>query len=212
MANPIIRGFSKLTQFSGRDTRGEFWPYVGIVVALVFLVQAMGMSWVMADLIGKAQAYTDAQPVLLIDPDLPPDTPVRIEAEPPPLPPPPTPDFRILGGVMGVTVVLAISLLAAAVSRRLHDRNMTALWGLTPVPFLGIAAIGFPIMMTDMMASETPNLGLFGLLVLNNALYMVALVTLIIILAQRGAPGPNRHGETTLAPEPQPVSDWGRPD
>ncbi len=212
MANPIIRGFSKLTQFAGRDTRGEFWPYVGAVIALVFLVQAMGASLMMADLIGKAQAYTDAQPVLVIDPDLPPDTPVRIEAAPPALPPPPMPDFRILGGVMGVTSILAVSLLAAAVSRRLHDRNMTALWGLMPVPFLGVAAVGFPLMMADMMTNMVPNLSMFGLLFLNNVAYMVALVTLIVILAQRGAPGPNRHGETTLAPEPQPAGDWGRPD
>lgn len=212
MANPIVRGFRKLTQFSGRDSRGEFWPYVGAVVALVFLVQAIGMSWVMTDLIGKAQAYTDAQPVLLIEPDLPPDAPVRIEAAPPPLPPPPMPDFRILGGVMGVSSVLAVGLLAAAVSRRLHDRNMTALWGLMPVPFLGAAAIGFPLMMMDMATNPVPNLSLFGLLFLNNVAYIVALVTLIIILAQRGSPGPNRHGETTLVTEPQPVSDWGRPD
>lgn len=212
MANPIVRGFSKLTQFSGRDTRSEFWPYVAAVVALVFIVQSIGMGAVMADLIGKLEAYNDAQPVLLINPDLPPDTPVRIEQAPLERPPAPMPDFRILGGVMGVTIVLAISLLAAAVSRRLHDRSMAAFWGLAPVPFLGVAAVGFPLMMANMMTSATPNFGLFGLLFLNNVAYMAALVTLIVILAQRGAPGPNRYGAATAVPEPRPVENWSTPD
>lgn len=209
MANPIIRGFRSVGRFSGRDTRGEFWPYVGAVVALVFIVQAIGMGAVMADMVGKVQAHIAAQPILVIDENLPPDTPVRLASAPPELPPPPMPDFRILGATLGVTIVLAVSLLAAAVARRLHDRDMTAIWGLMPVPFLGIAAVGFPLMMADMMASEAPNFGLVGLLFLNNVAYMAALVTLIIILAQRGTSGPNRFGEATTVPEP--VNDWTTP-
>ena len=202
MANPIIRGFSKLTQFSGRDTRGEFWPYVGAVIALVFIVQAIGMSVVMADFMSEVEAHIEAQPLLLIDPSLPPNTVARVETAPP------MPDFRILGAVMGGTLVMAISLLAAAVSRRLHDRDKTAIWGLLPVPFVAVAAIGFPIMMIDMMAGTVPDFGLFGLLFINNVAYLAALVTLIIMLALPGSPRANRHGEAKTAAPIRPVDDW----
>jgi uncharacterized membrane protein YhaH (DUF805 family) len=223
MANPIIRGFSKLTQFSGRDSRGEFWPHVGAVIALLFVAQSIGMGWMMSDFMGKLQAYADEQPVLLIEEPVPADTSVRVEVteraaapEPPappapPIAPPPMPDFRILSGIMAGSVALAVGLLAAAVSRRLHDRNMAAPWGLLPVPFLLIATIGFPLMMQDFMTHQEPNFGLFGLLFLNNIAYLAALVTLIVLLVQRGTPGPSRYGAATIAPTMNPRDDWSTP-
>lgn len=206
MANPIVRGFSKLTQFAGRDTRGEFWPYVAAVIALTFILNAVLMSWVMSQVFADVQTYAAAHPEGVTTTVSPGSYSVSVNDGTPGAP---MPNFTLFGGSMVVFILLNVGLLAAAVSRRLHDRNMTALWGLMPLPFLGIAAIGFPIMMTDMMASETPNFGLFGLLFLNNALYMVALVTLIVMLAQRSAPGPNRFGADRTTPERD--SDWGAP-
>ena len=40
MANPIVRGFRNIARFSGRDSRGEFWPYAAVVFALVFIMLA----------------------------------------------------------------------------------------------------------------------------------------------------------------------------
>jgi uncharacterized membrane protein YhaH (DUF805 family) len=94
-------------------------------------------------------------------------------------------------------VLACVGLLAAAVSRRLHDSGRRAYWGLMPLPFLLFGLTAFPAMMTQMTASGEPDLSLFFLLFFNNLLYMVALVSLIVFLALRGTTGPNRFG-----PEP----------
>ena len=47
------------------------------------------------------------------------------------------------------------------------------------------------------MQSDEAAFGPFLLLFANNVLYMVSLIGLIVLLAMKGAPGPNRYG-----PEP----------
>lgn len=205
MANPIIRGFTKLTQFSGRDSRGEFWPYVGVVIALTMVLGGIAAGVVMSRVMAS---YTTPQ--LVISPVAPSD-PVLLEVvEAPPPEMPPMPDFQPFFWVQGATLILTIGLLAAAVVRRLHDRNTPGWVGLAPMPFLLCGIIGFAMMFRD-FGDGTPNFGLFGLLFLNNILYMIALVTLIVLLALRGTPGPNRYGPATVAPAMSPRDDWSTP-
>lgn len=206
MANPIIRGFSKLTQFSGRDTRGEFWPYVGAVIALTFVLNALLMGWVMNQIFADLQAYAAAHPESVTTTVSPGSYSVSVNEGATGAP---VPDFTPFFGGMIVFVVLNIGLLAAAVSRRLHDRNKSALWGLMPVPFLLFGMIGMLLLMGPMMNGGTPDFSLFGLLFLNNLVYIVALVTLIVMLAQQGTQGPNRFGADRTAPEAD--RDWGIP-
>lgn len=205
MANPIKRGFSKLTQFSGRDTRGEFWPYVGVVFVILFVMNFIVMGTLMAttfaDMAEFAAQHADASTVH----SGPGSYSVQIDAGHPEAPMPNFAPFFIGFPIMLLIVVL---LLAAAVTRRLHDRNMAGFWGLMPVPFLTVAMTIMPMLFNSVMVDPEPRFDLFGLLFVNNMLYMVSLVTLIIILAQKGTPGPNRYGAPTATSQPDPTRDW----
>jgi len=194
MANPVVRGFQSLTRFSGRDRRGQFWPYAGVVFALMFVLCGAVIAWSMNGIFADMQQFAAEHPEAATVHSSPGHYSIQVDGSHPEAP---IPDLRIFFTTMGVMVVGIIALLAAAVSRRLHDSGRSALWGLMPVPFVLFAVTGFPIVMTQVMAAEEPNLGLFFLLVLNNMLYLIALVSLIVLLALSGTRGPNRFGPET---------------
>ena len=191
MANPIIRGFRSIARFSGRDTRGQFWPYAGVVFAVVFLGFGMVMSLVMNDMFAEMQQFAVEHPEATSIQSSPGNYSISIDASHPEAP---MPDLGSFFAVMVAMVLTAISLLAAAVSRRLHDSGRRAMWGLMPVPFLLGGLAIFPLAISEFSVADTPNFGLFFLLFFNNLIYMVALVSLIVLLAFRGTKGPNRFG------------------
>lgn len=191
MANPVARGFSNLTRFSGRDTRGQFWPYAGVVFALLMVASMLSMGWMMSDIFADMQAFASEHPEAATVRAGPGSYSISID---PGHPEAPIPDFGRFFTGMQVGIVAVVALLAAAISRRLHDRNQSALWGLMPVPFLLFASVAFPTMMTDMMETESPDLSLFFMIAANNLLYLVALASLIIMLALPGTTGSNRFG------------------
>jgi uncharacterized membrane protein YhaH (DUF805 family) len=96
-----------------------------------------------------------------------------------------------------LTAVFVI-LIGAAVARRLHDRGMSGYWGLMPLPFTIIGLAAMP--KTFEAWPYHPNLGLFGLLMLNSLLHLALAILLIVLLAQRSAAGANRFGLE--------VTDW----
>ena len=173
MANPIIRGFRSLTRFSGRDRRSQFWPYAGVAVALTFVITGAANIWSMSGFWAETVQVSDGAEYGLM------------------------PDLTAFFAVMAASVVAYVGLLAAAVSRRLHDLGKSARWGLMPVPFLIFGIGGMALLMNGLTATSEPNLALFLLLFLNNAAYMVGLISLIVLLCLRGTAGPNRFG-----PEP----------
>lgn len=191
MANPIIRGFRNVTRFSGRDKRGQFWPYAGVVFAVSFFAFGVCMALVMNAIFADMSAFAVAHPESATVQSSPGHYSIQIDGQHPEAP---VPDFTLFFVGLWAMVGTVVVLLAAAVSRRLHDRNMRAYWGLLPVPFLAVASTGFPLLMHQAMQGEEPDMGLFLLLFLNNMVYLVALVTLIIMLAMRGTVGPNRFG------------------
>lgn len=192
MANPIIRGFSSLTRFSGRDRRRQFWPYAGVVIALSYgLMMVFGVA-AMAPMINAMTDYAAANPEHATVTAGPGHYEVSIDAAAPGAP---SPDFLPFLTVVGAVALIAVVLLSAAVSRRLHDTGRTALWGLAPLPFLAFGLVMMPMMMGNFMGEAEPNFALFGLLFLNNIVYMAALVGLIALLCLATKPGPNRYGE-----------------
>jgi uncharacterized membrane protein YhaH (DUF805 family) len=195
MTNPIIRGFGGVLRFSGRDTRGQFWPYAGVVFALVFLGFGMVMSVVMNGMLAEMQQFAAEHPEAATIQSSPGSYSISIDASHPEAP---MPDLRPFLAAMAAMALTAVSLLAAAVSRRLHDSGRRAFWGLMPVPFLLFGITAFPLVTTQMMASEEPDLSLFFLLFLNNIAYLVALVSLIALLARQGTQGPNRFGPAPI--------------
>jgi uncharacterized membrane protein YhaH (DUF805 family) len=86
------------------------------------------------------------------------------------------PDMTPFFTVMQVGCALAVVLLAAAVTRRLHDRGRRGWWGLPPLPFLLVGMTAFPRFFNSTLAGEmTPDaMKLFGLLFANNCSIWVA--------------------------------------
>ena len=193
MANPIIRGFRSLTRFSGRDRRSHFWPYAGVAVAVTFVVMGAAMLWAMSSFWAEAMRIAETHPEVVTVESGPGYYSRDVDVSGYGL----MPDLTAFFSVLGASIVMYVALLAAAVSRRLHDLGKSALWGLMPVPFLVFGVVFFPVMMTGMIEATEPNLVLFFLMFFNNIAYMVGLISLIVMLCLRGMPGPNRFG-----PEP----------
>lgn len=108
-------------------------------------------------------------------------------------------------GTMAFGVLILTCLLAAAVSRRLHDRGLSGLWALIPLGLLLTMMAGFGVLFQsfweeaptdDPSADMSFVFGFLGVMV-GNLLYMASLVTLIVFLCLKGKAGPNRYG-----PEP----------
>lgn len=172
MMNPIVRGFKKLADFKGRDRRGQFWPYAGVVCAVWFVLQGVAGNLVMFTAMTSGDEATLAMTFI---------------------------------ATMVVGVVVLACLLAAAVSRRLHDRGLSGLWALIPFGLLVTMMAGFGLLIGSVWTQgpeDDPAAGMgfmFGMLgiMLGNMLYMASLVTLIVFLCLKGKTGPNRFG-----PEP----------
>ena len=92
-----------------------------------------------------------------------------------------------------LVIVAFVALLAAAVSRRLHDGGASGYWGLLPLAFAIFTEAGFDL---DEPQFKVGKLGvvLFFSIFASGALYMAAMIWLIVLLARRSAPGPNRYG------------------
>ena len=181
---------SNLAQFSGRDTRSQFWPYAGVVFALTWF--AMGVA--------VARGTTAMQAFALQHPEQ-----ARIETGPgyfsvwiggqaPELIPPVLQMLHLVA----IIAALGILLLAGAVVRRLHDRDKSDLWALPPLLFMAIGFALMPRLAQTIMSGGEPDSSLSLGVFLNNIAYMATLILLIVLLAMKGARGPNRYG-----PEPE---------
>ena len=103
----------------------------------------------------------------------------------------------MIGGVGGV-VLIAAGLLAAAVTRRLHDTGKPGYWGLPPIVFLLIGLALFPILMNSVLTNPNPPMALFLGLFLNNMLYIASLIGLVVLLLLDGSKITNRYGPPTI--------------
>lgn len=194
----IKNGLGGLLRFTGRDRQAMFWLYALAVLVLTFVVIAAITVPPVADTFTQFERFAAEHPELVTVTETSQGQSIMIEGHHPEL----EPDFGPIMLGMGVGIIMAVLLLAAAVARRLHDSGRSGLWGLMPVPFLVIGLAIFPKLMTSFSGSE-PNFGLFGLLFVNNLAYMGTLIALILLLSMRGTPGPNRFGEAPQAP-PEP--------
>lgn len=96
---------------------------------------------------------------------------------------------------MGLGIAVAVGLLAAAVTRRLHDRGRAGWWGALPLPFLAFGGFAFSKVLSGFAAPDDPALAPWFLpLFFNNMLYLGALATLVVMLARAGGGDANRFG------------------
>jgi uncharacterized membrane protein YhaH (DUF805 family) len=190
MIKAILRGLKSLTVFSGRDNPSQFWPYAGFVLLLAFIGFGASALPEISRSMQAMQRFAVQHPELANVQSTPTSYSVQIDGYHPEL----MPDFTMIIRGLIVGIVLAVILLAAAVVRRLHDRGRSGLWGLLPLPFLGVACAMLPRLFSSFSATDGPPLPLFFGLVVNNFLYLAALAILAVTLAGQGADEANRFG------------------
>jgi uncharacterized membrane protein YhaH (DUF805 family) len=191
----IGRGLRNMARFSGRDTVSQFWIYAGSVLALAMATWMVVFIPFFAATLTRMQKFAAEHPDQADVVSGPGSYSVTIHGNHPEL----MPDIAGLMAPLVVIIAISVILLAAAVTRRLHDRDWRGYWG---VPALIFLAIGMAIMPTffdsfskSVNAAQEPDMGMFGLLFLNNLLYLGSLAVLVIQLVQRGKRGANRFGE-----------------
>jgi len=181
---------ANLTNFSGRETRAQFWPYVGAVF-LLFLVLGMGLfASMLAQSFGRFEHFAEQHPDSVSVRTGPGRRTISVEGNHPEL----MPEMGPVMIAMPVVCIVVVALLAAAITRRLHDRGKPGLWGALPLPFLIIGIIMMPSTLDGSWPGPDKTLPMF----LNNMLYLAAVARLIVWLAGVGDVGENRYG-------PQPV-------
>ncbi len=178
-----VRG---LGRFSGRDTRWQFWPWaIGIFLLSTIATMVAIVPLMIEMLIGFRELLQ--QPIDAADPYSGSANPHALLF--------PMPDFGRLQIPFAAINTVAVLLLAASVTRRLHDRDKPGWWGLMPVPFL---AIGLLLMPYSTQINPEPG-PLAALAPLNSLAGWATLIGLIFLLVGEGSPGTNRYGDEVAA-------------
>jgi len=191
----IGRGLRRIGQFSGRDTLSQFWIYAGSVIGLAMAAWAAVFMPFFFGTLARMQRFAAEHPDQAEVVSGPGSYSVTIHGDHPEL----MPDMAALLPPLAVITSIAVILLAGAVTRRLHDRDKRGYLGIPPLVFLaaGMAIMPgvFDSFSTSAASAEAAEMGMIGLLFLNNLLYLGSLAVLVFHLTQRGTKGPNRFGE-----------------
>lgn len=186
----IARGFRSVLRFSGRDTPGQFWPYAIFLFVTTQAVAASVMMPLMMRTTERVREFAATHPDKVTMRSSPGQVSIEFREVPPGL----LREFTAFFHGVAVVALIVVLLMTAAVARRLHDRNLSSLWGLMPLPFL----VGGLVMMPAVMASATPHnapdMRLFFALFANNLTYLATLGLLIVLLVGKSSEGENRFG------------------
>jgi len=187
----LKRNLTGLLDFTGRQNREPFWIWVLISYVVKTGVSVVGMIPFFAAM------FSQFQTIAARGPDAAPIAPDAMFADMQPW------MFGMaLVGAIGELVLVA--LVAAAIVRRLHDRELSGWWAL-PVLLLNLTSQASSL---SMMASGKLNLKpdpahpfaaaaqSFGLIQL---VALIALIALVVVLALPGTEGSNRYGPDPLA-------------
>jgi uncharacterized membrane protein YhaH (DUF805 family) len=197
----ILYNFRNLARFSGRDTRAQFWPYT----LFLFIVQTIVMMIIIIPMMYRMMTipfeFLHQHPPTVNETLNPVELKGFVQTRIHEVLADTLPIAMIIGSIMTVVFVL---LIAAAVTRRLHDRGKSGYWGLAPVPFAAFSIVAAPASFSRNLArgyDSSRLLDAWDLLriatTLNGLVYWAALILLIVLLAQRSSPGPNGYGPDT---------------
>ena len=194
------RHLTGLADFSGRENREPFWLWLLIVYATQTVVGMLVMfplmtSWMAPMMQGDPRRFDD-HPELVMQMMMP---MMR--------------NMMTFGAVLGIVWVVMI---AAAVTRRLHDSDRSGWWAapvlalhvLMPLVYATVFPQFFAAMgsVRDGMTPEQVNAAMLPAmqpilwLSLVGMIGFVIMVVLIVFLCQPGTKGPNRFGPDPLAP------------
>jgi uncharacterized membrane protein YhaH (DUF805 family) len=169
---PMIRhGLGNVGNFSGRDPRIKFWPYCGFLYLSATVLNIISLMIVLLPFLNEMQSNFEG----VVMPSM--GLGIKIS--------------------IGITIIMAISL-AAAVTRRLHDRNLRGYWALIPLAFLLVglwnmssvfqSVTNLQAISEDVLFDSIMTAGIF------NMIYIITLAMLCVILSLKGDAGPNRFG------------------
>lgn len=190
MFHIVTRGLRRITDFKGRDTRAQFWPYALTVAFVGFVGILMVMIPEAIRMVSAMQAVAIADPESVTVVTSPTSYEMRVDAEAMDF----VPNSSLIFGLIGLVIATVVVLSGAAVCRRLHDRGLSGFWGLIPPLLYAIAFTGVVMVFPSWMTSGEPDIGVFMLIWLTGMLSYAALFVLVIVLALRGTRGPNRFG------------------
>jgi uncharacterized membrane protein YhaH (DUF805 family) len=192
--------FKRITDFSGRSTRPQFWPFIFLYYAGSQLVTLAMISPFMSRVnrIVEAQAQSQGEPD--------PEAFAKLFTD--------GSFIEMMKTAVGISVILSLLFLvplAGAVTRRLHDTNRSGLWALPSVLllmsglFLMWRALG-PFLfhgIPDMNAINPQDIvqAIIPIFV-NNLLYIITIIMLLVVCAQDGTVGSNRFGEDPKGRDP----------
>lgn len=181
----------RLLDFGGRDSRDLFWPWAGTVLGIGMVAWTIPFAIQLAGLLGKVRQFARDHPDRATVESGPGYYSVQIQGPAPEL----MPDFGALMAPLLPIVIVMVLLLAAAVTRRLHDSNLRGWPALVPVALLANGLVQMQRLFAGMGDGREPDFGSFLLLFGNNLLYLATLGGLVFLLARRGTAGPNRWGD-----------------
>lgn len=193
LGTSVRHNLSNLARFSGRDTRALFWPYAALIAGLLYLGSILAALSVFASWWPDFQELAAQHPENVTEQSGPGSYAVEIHDLPPGL----IPNMTLIILPMVILSVGAILLLAAAVARRLHDRGRSGWWGKLPLPFLAAGYLLMPFLVSR-FTQHAFDENLIVLLFANNAVYIAALIYLVVQLASAGTAGDNRYGPDPL--------------
>lgn len=99
---------------------------------------------------------------------------------------------------------LFVCLMAAAITRRLHDRDKSALWAVPSLAFGALGLAGFAMAPWNRVYGFIPNTDYIVMLFANNWLFLTSSVVLMVLLSRSSTPGPNRYDAATTASSTRP--------
>jgi len=185
----ILEHFKKLAHFVGREDRASFWPYAAVALIIIMVAGAIVFVPMMSRSLQAMQQFATQHPEQATISSGPGQYSISVAGA--------HPEFvsaRSMLLSLVATFGVAIILYAAAVTRRLHDRGRSGLWGLMPLPFIIYSSARMPKIFASMGTGSQPDMAVFFSIFVSNLLYIVALIWLIVLLAGPSEPKPNRYG------------------
>jgi uncharacterized membrane protein YhaH (DUF805 family) len=189
MLTALKHNLGGLLTFSGRTRPLHFWLYTAVVLLSGMAAMMVAMAFVMQDMFARLARFTREHPDQVTVVNTPNGTSWQIEGSHPEL----IPDINLFLTTVSVVALISVLLLAAAVTRRLHDSNRRGYWGLPPLPFLAGGMAVFITLFADIAGGE-PDMTLFAGMMLCNLAYLASLALLVVLLCLNGTRGENRFG------------------
>ena len=183
----LVSNLRAIGQFSGRSSRKSFWVYAITVFVMTMAVFTLLMLPDFMDAFQGAIRFAEEHPDQATVTRTATSLSVSIRGHHPEL----MPNMGQFTWFIASAVALIVVLLAAAVVRRLHDTGKRGVWGILPLPFIGFS---LPGMIYFFGSEQEPSAELFTAVFASNALYLVAIVALMLMLNEFGQPSANRFG------------------